>query len=231
MIVGKQPGECNVIATIDGVQQTCRVVVQPATLPKGWQYNELNAPPIPGSVDFRDNQFTITGCGHALTSWWERVRDQGVFVSRAVDGDVVLSACLTSLAPNVGGPSYKWDTRPPTASGLMIRESLDEAAGRYVAIQLATDGKLVCRWRDKSGDQDDNQVQELGTMELPVHLKVERSAGQIRLFASADGKDWGEPRMSLPGQFDKSSRIGLFVCSGNTFASTTAVFSSVMSRE
>jgi hypothetical protein len=33
--------------------------------------------------------------------------------------------------------------------------------------------------------------------------------------------------MSLSAPFDDRSRIGLFVCSGNTFATTTAQFDSV----
>lgn len=103
----------------------------------------------------------LTGCGHAMTSWWERVRDQGVFVSQGVTGDVEISARLTSLAPNVGGPAYPWDNRPPTASGLRIRESLAQACGRYLLVQVEASGDLTCRWRDKTGDQDDNQRQAL----------------------------------------------------------------------
>ena len=231
MVVGKKVGTCAVTATIDGVKQVCRVTVQPSTLPPGWRYDELGAPPIPGSVAVSDGWFTLTGSGHAMTSWWERVRDQGVFASRPVRGDVMLSARLTSLTPDVGGPSYKWDHRPPTASGLMIRESLTEARGRYLLVQVDASGALTCRWRDKTDDQDDNQSKELGKVALPVHLKIVQSSGEIRVFTSADGKDWGEPRMSHRATFHDSSRIGLFVCSGNTFASTTAVFSSVEVRE
>ena len=68
-------------------------------------------------------------------------------------------------------------------------------------------------------------------MALPVHLKIAQASGEVRIYASADGKDWGEPRMSRRATFDDSSRIGLVVCSGNTFASTTAVFGNVEPRE
>ena len=60
-------------------------------------------------------------------------------------GDVELSARLTSLAPNVGGPAYQWDNTPPTAAGLMIRESLTEKCGRFLLIQIEASGSLVCR--------------------------------------------------------------------------------------
>ena len=183
--------------------------------------------PFPVRCVVADGTFTLTGCGHAMTSWWERVRDQGVFVSQGVTGDVEISARLTSLAPNVGGPAYQWDNRPPTASGLMIRESLTQACGRYLLVQVEASGDLVCRWRDKTGDQDDNQRQALGKVALPVHLRLVQTGREIRVFASADGRNWGEPRMSHTARFDKTSRIGLFVCSGNTFSSTTATYDSV----
>ena len=228
MVVGKKPGTCTITAIIDKLKQTCAVTVTPSTLPDGWRYDELNTPPIPGSVVAADGKFTIMGCGHAMSSWWERVRDQGVFVSKSVNGDIAISARLTSLAPNVGGPNaYQWDNRPSTASGLMIRESLDQACGRYLLIQAEASGNLVCRWRNKTGDQDDNQKKELGKVTLPIHLKLVRTGPEIQVFASADGQNWGEPRMSHTAAFDDTSRIGLFVCSGNTFASTTAVFDCV----
>jgi hypothetical protein len=225
IVVGKKPGTCTVTATIGKVKQTCAVTVTPSTLPNGWSYHELNTPPIPGAVSVSGGKFTLTGCGHAMSSWWERVRDQGVLVSQSVAGDVTLTARLSSLAPNVGGPNaYQWDNRPATTAGLMIRESLDQACGRFLLVQVEASGNLVCRWRDKTGDQDDNQKQELGKVTLPIHLKLVQTGGTVQVFASADAGNWGGPRMSHTAAFHKESRIGLFVCSGNTFSSTTAVF-------
>jgi hypothetical protein len=227
VVVAKKPGTCSVTATIDNMRQTCLVTVTPSTLPTDWRYDELNAPPIPGSVVVADRRFTLTGCGHAISSWWERVRDQGVFVSKPVTGEVGISARLTSLAPNVGGPAFQWDNRPPTASGLMIRESLDEKCGRFLLVQVEASGNLVCRWRNKTGDQDDNQKKELGKVTFPIYLKLVQTGKDIQVFASPDGQNWGMPQMSHTATFGDTSRVGLFVCSGNTFASTTAAFDSV----
>ena len=162
-----------------------------------------------------------------MTSWWERVRDQGVFASKSLTGNVQLTAQLASLAPHVGGRTHNGDNRPPTASGLMIRESLSEAASRFFLIQVDASGNLVCQWRDKTNDQDDNQSKELGKVSLPLHLKMSRNGNDIEVFASSDGKDWGKPRMTHSAPFGGESRIGLFVCSGNTFASSTANFENV----
>jgi len=210
------------------VQQNCVVTVAPSTLPVEWSYDELNGPAIPGSISVADGVFTLTGCGHAMTSFWERVRDQGVFVNRPVTGDVAISARLTRLAPSVGGPSYQWDDRPASVAGLMIRESLTEKCGRYLLIQVEASGSLICRWRNKSGDQDDNQKKDLGKVTLPIHLKLVQIDGQTQVFASMNGRDWAEPLMILSTTFGEQSRVGLFVCSGNTFASTTAVFDTVL---
>ena len=227
VVVGKKAGQCTITSTIDQIKQTCQVTVTPSTLPPDWAFDELNAPAIPASVSVADGTFTLTGCGHGMTSWWERVRDQGVFVSQPAPGDGAISARLIGLAPNVGGPAYSGDSTHPTTSGLMIRESLGEKCGRYVLIQVEANGNLVCRWRDKSGDQDDNQKKALGKVTLPIYLKLTQKDKQIQVFTSVDGQNWGEPRLSHAASFDTRSRIGLFVCSGNTFASATAAFASV----
>jgi hypothetical protein len=228
VVVGKKPGTCTVTASIDNTKQAGTVTVTPSTLPDDWSYHELNTPPIPGAVSVDRGTFTVTGCGHAMSSWWERVRDQGVFVSKPVNGDASISARLTRLAPNVGGPNaYPWDSRPPTTAGLMIRESLDQACGRFLSVQVEASGNLVGRWRDRAGDQDDNQKQDLGKVTLPIHLRLVQNGGTIQVFASATGDSWGEPRMSHTAAFREPSRIGLLVCSGNTFATTTAAFDSV----
>lgn len=224
MVVGKKPGTCTVTATCGKATQTCAVTVAPSTLPSGWNFDELNAPPIPGAIAASNGTFTLTGCGHAMTSWWQRVRDQGSFVSQPAAGDIALSARLTSLTPNVGGPSYAWDSRPPTAAGLMIRESLGEACGRHVLIQVDVAGNLQCRWRDKSGDPDDGGKKDLGKVTLPIHLRLAQAGKDIQVFTSTDGKNWGEPRMTRAATFDDNGRIGMFVCSGNTFAASTAIF-------
>ena len=227
MVVGKKVGTCTVTGSVDGRKTTCAITITKSTLPEGWSYDELNSPPIPGAVVVSDGKFSLTGCGHAISSWWERVRDQGTFASKPATADVQLTAQLTDLAPHVGGPTYQWDSRPPTASGLMIRESLGEAASRYFLVQVEASGNLVCRWRNKTGDQDDNQNEKIGKITLPVHLKLTRAGNKIQVFTSNDGKDWGEPRKTHTAPFGEGSRIGLFVSSGSTFAASTATFDNV----
>jgi hypothetical protein len=86
---------------------------------------------------------------------------------------------------------------------------------------------LTCRWRFKSGDPDDGQSKDLGPVSLPIHLKIAQVGKDIQVFTSADGKNWGDPRLTHEAGFDAQGRIGLFVSSGNTFAATTAVFEAV----
>jgi hypothetical protein len=156
------------------------------------------------------------------------MRDQGVFVSRPAIGNVELTARLVSLSANVGGPNaYPWDNRPPSASGLMIRESVDDKCSRYFLIQVEATGNLVCRWRDKSGDQDDNQSKSFGAIAVPTYLRLVLREKSVEVFASVNGREWGQALMSHPVVLNTKNRIGLFVSSGNTFVSSKAEFDSV----
>jgi len=69
-----------------------------------------------------------------------------------------------------------------------------------------------------------NHTKALGKVTLPIHLKLVQCSGRIQVFTSPDGHQWGEPRMTHEGDFDGENRLAFFVCSGNTFSSTTAVF-------
>ncbi len=231
IVAGKKAGACTVTANIGNVRRTCEVTVTPSTLRPDWSFDEIGSPPIPGAVAVAGGRFTLTGCGHSMTSWWQRVRDQGAFVSKSLADAGVLSARLTNLGPNVGGPAYQWDHRPPTAAGLMLRESLSEPSSRYFLVQVEASGNLVCRWRDKTGDVDDNQRKELGKVSLPLHLKLVTKDQQIQVFRSKDGNDWDGPLISRTAAFDETSRLGLFTCSGNTFSSTTAIFEAVQTAK
>lgn len=122
---------------------------------------------------------------------------------------------------------YPHDNRPATASGLMLRESLAEPCSRYVLVQVEASGNLVCRWREKSGDQDGGKKKELGKATLPIHLRLVQTGREIQIFTSADGQNWGESLMSHTTAFDEKGRAGLFVCSGNPMSSTTTEFESV----
>ncbi len=230
MVVGKKPGTCTITAVIGTVTSISTVTVTPSTLPAGWSYHELNQPPIPGAVSVVDGKFTLTGSGHAMTSFWERVNDQGVFVSKPATSEVDISARMTGLGPDVGGPgAYHNDRRPSTASGLMIRESLTVLSSHYVLIQVEASGNLVGRWRDELGNG--GKVKNLGKVTLPIHLRLVQTAKDVQLFSSADGKSWGTSLLVLPTTFKEKGHVGLFVCSGNPVSSTTAGFDSVAVKE
>ena len=229
IVSAKQPGTCTITAAIGNVQQSCPVVVRDSTLSAGWHFAELGAPPVPGSVRWADGRLSLTGCGHAMTGFWERVRDQGSYTSQQVTGDASLSARLTSLAPDVGGPAYPWDSRPSTSAGVMLRESSAEGCGRYALIEVQATGKLVFRWRDQPGP-DESHAEELGHVTLPLYLKLTRSGAQIQGFTSPDGRNWSGPLFRHASAFAGENRLGFSVCSGNSFASSTAGFDSVISK-
>ena len=92
-----------------------------------------------------------------------------------------------------------------------------------VLIQVGARGAVVCRWRDKAGDQDDNKSKVLGKATLPLHLKLVQKGKVIEVFTSADGANWWEPLMSHPAKFDTTVRIGVFTGPGSTVVSATDV--------
>jgi len=227
VVVGKASGTATLTASAGGVKQVSTVTVTPSQLPAGWSFTELSHPPVPGAVGKDGETFVITGSGHAISAHWERVRDQGAYLHRPAGDSITLAGRMRELAPNVGGPAYAHDYRPATAAGLMLRESLNDPLSRFILIQVAASGKLTARWREKTGDQDDNQSEDLGTVELPLHLKLVRKGESIELLTSPDGRNWGEPKFTRGMPFGPGAAVGMFVCSGNTFASSTARFDEV----
>jgi hypothetical protein len=78
---------------------------------------------------------------------------------------------------------------------------------------------------------DGGKSKKLGEVTLPVRLKLARTNQGIEFYTSTDGKDWGKPRFTHRADFNGDSRVGLFVCSGNTFASTMATFDLLKSSD
>lgn len=230
VVSARAPGVAIVTARAGGRRAEVRVEVTPSPLPAGWDHDELASPAMPGAVVVKGGDHSLTASGHAMTAFWERVRDQGGYLHRAAGGDFVLAARLHALGPDAGGPAYPWDSRPATAAGLMVRESLAEPLSRFLLIQVEASGKLVARWRD-TVSQDDNQVRELGEVALPVHLKLVRKGGVVQAYTSADGKAWGEAKFSREMPFAAGARVGMFVCSGNSFVTSTARFDQVVTGE
>ena len=74
---------------------------------------------------------------------------------------------------------------------------------------------------------DESPVTELGKVTLTLYLKLSRVDRQIQVFTSTDGQSWGEPMMTHTTTLGSLSHLGLFICSSNTFASSTAEFKSV----
>jgi hypothetical protein len=223
VVRGKREGTAVVTATVGGKRVETRVTVTGGGLAEGWRFEELGSPAILGSVRMEGGRCELTGCGHAMTGFWERVRDQGSYVHRAVEGDGGIEAKLVSMGPDTGGPAYQWDYRPAMAAGLMLRESVSEPQSRYVLVQVEASGKLVVRWRDEVGP-DDNQRKELGMVGLPVHLRIERRGDEVRVYASGESGQWGEPRFRHRTMMGGSVRAGMVVCSGNSYATSWAGF-------
>jgi len=225
IVAGRREGTCVIsVATEDGKQSaTCQVTVKPTTLPAPWTFQEINAPFVPGSVAVAGGEFTITGGGDGVRSWWERVKDQFTFVSQEVSGDCQLSARLTALSNNACKRNQS------SLAGLMLREST-YARSKYFMVSVTPAGELDCSWRDKTDQETDYKRQslKLGKVTLPVYLKIERSGDVLNVYKSADGTDWGMAIGTHTSAFQNPCLAGLFVTSANNATTSTARFEKVV---
>jgi hypothetical protein len=234
LVAGRGAGTCTVTATSDdGARKaTCQVTVRPTTLLAPWAFQEVNAPYIPGGVLFADGRFAVTGAGVDIWQWWQRVRDQFAYVSQKRTGDCALSARIVSQADTSAKPY----AHARAKAGLMLRETADPGS-KYVMLVVSppkepsSSRDLLLFARDATNQEMvDRNWKKVGTVALPVHLKLEKKGSAFEAYTSADGKDWGAPCGSRTVTFAENYLAGMAVTSANAPTSSTAVFESVEVR-
>jgi len=228
IVAGKREGACAVtVTTEDGRQSaTCQVTVKPSSLPAPWTFCQVNEPFVPGAAAVAGGEFTITGGGEGVRSWWERVKDQFVLVGRPAAGDCRISARVTALTDNARTSDNK------SIAGLMLREST-YARSKYFMVFVTPAHDLACSWRDKTDQETDfaRQSIKLGKVTLPGHLRIERKGNVLNVYKSSDGNDWGAVLGMHALTFRDPCRAGLFVTSGNNATTSTARFDNVALQE
>jgi hypothetical protein len=228
IVAGKREGACAVTVTAEDGRQsaTCQVAVKPSSLPAPWTFCQVNELFVPGAVTVAGGEFTITGGGEGVRSWWERVKDQLVLVGRPVAGDCRISARVTALTDNARTSDSK------SIAGLMLREST-YARSKYFMVSVTPAHDLTCSWRDKTDQETDfpRQSIKLGKVTLPVHLRIERKGGVLNVYKSNDGKDWGTAVGTHAITFKDPSQAGLLVTSGNNATTSAAKFDNVALQE
>jgi hypothetical protein len=115
---------------------------------------------------------------------------------------------------------------PPMPStgiaGVQFRENTDRES-RFVALGVKATGELFLTWRDSH--EDENPRTALGTIKLPVHLKLVRRGPRFEAFLSSDGINWGKPVAQHASEsMGAEQKVGIWVTSGLNPTTTTAEF-------
>jgi regulation of enolase protein 1 (concanavalin A-like superfamily) len=188
---------------------TISVQPGPTTLPAPWASRDIGIAPAPGSVDFADGSYTLTGSGDDLLY----TTDQAHFVWQSWTGDGTLISRVASIAP----------THATSLGGLVFRENF-AANGRYVAATLTKGQGALLQYRSEPAA--DSVSGSARAVAAPQWLRISRRGDRFSGAVSVDGITW----QSLGSQtivMSQTCKVGLIVCAGSGGESTTVVFDSV----
>jgi TolB protein len=171
---------------------------------------DVGGPSLKGSVEFSNGQYRITGSGANI---WA-TQDQFRYVWREMTGNFTVTATMRFLGQ--GNEHRK--------AGIMVRQSLDSDAV-YADIVIHGNGMPGLQWRSKQGE-------DTNTFDLPFDgpgtfkIKLVRTGVRIYMFIAKDGSDPKEIAHTEVS-FQHPVLVGLAVCSHQSDASDTVIFSDV----
>ncbi|MGE0445900.1 MAG: hypothetical protein AB7P99_11785 [Vicinamibacterales bacterium] len=180
----------------------------PATLPAGWNAEDIGVVGVSGSTSVSGGTFTVRGAGADV---WGTA-DAFHYAYRTLPGDGTIVARVASLS---GADAW-------TKVGVMIRASLSPSAAQ--GFMFVSKGKGVAFQRRKSNGA--TSVHSGATGAAPMWVKLTRTGNTITAHASSNGTSWvqiGSDTFSMPADV----LVGLAVSSHTTSALATGTFDSV----
>lgn len=173
---------------------------------------DVGGPAIKGSAEFSasNGQYRITGSGANI---WGKA-DQFQYVWREMTGNFTVAATMRFAGQ---GAEHR-------KAGIMVRQSLDPDA-TYADVVIHGNGMPGLQWRSKQGEETNN-------FDLPFDgpgtfkMKLVRTGVRIYMYITRDG---AEPKEIAHTEvsFRNPVLVGLAVCSHQSDASDTVVFSDV----
>lgn len=173
---------------------------------------DVGGPAIKGSAEFSasNGQYRITGSGANI---WGKA-DQFQYVWREMTGNFTVAATMRFLGQ---GAEHR-------KAGIMVRQSLDPDA-TYADVVIHGNGMPGLQWRSKQGEETNN-------FDLPFDgpgtfkVKLVRTGVRIYMYITRDG---AEPKEIAHTEvsFRNPVLVGLAVCSHQSDASDTVIFSDV----
>lgn len=179
-----------------------------ASLPEGWQSEDIGAVARTGSASASSGTFVVKGSGADV---WGTA-DAFHFAYRRLSGDGTIVARVASLA----------GADPWTKAGVMIRATTDSASQH--AFMLVSTGKGLAFQRRTATGGASTHTGGAGTP--PRWVKLTRAGNQITAYSSVDGTSWtslGSATISMPTDV----LIGLATNAHDLVTLATATFDNV----
>lgn len=192
--------------TFDNV--TVNSGTQTTGLPSPWLDTDIDNPTPAGTASYATGVFTVAGGGNDIWGTPDRNLDQFHYVYQPLPGDGTIIARITSQT----------NTSDWAKAGVMIKQST--TAGTNYALLGTTPTNGITFQYNFTGSVSG------GNYTFPVWLKLVRSGITVTASTSPDGKTWtqvGTTTLTLTNP----ATIGLFVCSHNAGALSTANFDNV----
>jgi regulation of enolase protein 1 (concanavalin A-like superfamily) len=198
-------------------------VVRPAVSPasSGLTLTTFGPQTAGRSASYTNGVWTVTGLGGGV---WTGVgaSDDCQFVYQTMTGDCAMVAQVTSATYSGSGNGKV---------GLMLRDNLSATVSQrgWIGIIPAATNVMEGRqdgWTETWGGSNWSRRSQNLPPGMPYWLKIERRGNHINTYTSQDGTSWAGHICSYYGNLPSTVHVGLFVCSGNTTA-TTATFANV----
>jgi regulation of enolase protein 1 (concanavalin A-like superfamily) len=179
-------------------------------LPSPWSDADIGAPTPAGSATYAGSVFTINGGGNDIWGTAGGNLDQFNYVSQPLTNtSETITARVTSQTN-----SSAW-----AKAGIMIKQST--TAGSPYALLAVTPGNGITFQYNYNGSVGG------GAYTFPNGwLRLSLAAGTVTAYSSANGSTWTKVG-STPLTLTSPATIGLFVCSHNAGALSTATIDNV----
>jgi regulation of enolase protein 1 (concanavalin A-like superfamily) len=173
-------------------------------LPPGWTEADLGGPAQPGSTDYTNGTWTVSGGGSGICP-----SDQFHLVSTTLAGD---GGIVTRVAGVQSADFF-------AQGGLIFRGNSTTGAVQVALLTTPSNG-LSFQWRTAAGAGCNSYG--LGGVVTPVWLKLQRTGNTFWSYYSLDGTNWAA--VGTPQQVDMNATAvaGLAVCANNNNAAATA---------
>ncbi|MBB6733552.1 hypothetical protein [Cohnella zeiphila] len=181
-----------------------------ASVPTGWNYQDIGSPGLAGSSSFSGGTFTVSGSGWDI---WG-ASDQFQFAYYPLNGDGTIVARVVSQQNTDG-----W-----AKAGVMIRESLG-ADAKFVAAEATPSNGVHAQYRTATGGNGSDAAGPASA--APVWLKLVRAGSSFSAYSSSDGVNWGTAFATVTVSMASSVYAGLAVTSHNGSSLSQATFTDV----